>query len=87
MKRNSKAIEVLSTGESATLQAAVSTERSPAMKKRTDRQPVARAALVVLRDGSCLWFPRATVKRSGTAIRVRAAAGVDVVCPPRARTA
>jgi hypothetical protein len=51
------------------------------MKKRTDRQPVARSALVVLRDGSCLWFPRATVKRSRTAIRVRTADGVDVVVP------
>jgi predicted nucleotidyltransferase len=51
------------------------------MKKRTDRQPVARSALVVLRDGSCLWFPRATVKRSRTEIRMRTAGGVDVVVP------
>jgi predicted nucleotidyltransferase len=51
------------------------------MKKRTDRQPVARAALVVLHDASCLWFPRATVKRSRTEIRVRTADGVDVVLP------
>jgi len=58
-----------------------STERGPAVKKRTDRQPVVRSALVVLGDGSCLWFPRATVKRSRTAIRVRTAAGVDVVVP------
>jgi hypothetical protein len=55
--------------------------RSPAIKKRTDRQPVARSALVVLRDGSCLWFPRAAVKRSRSAIRVRTADGVDLVVP------
>ena len=51
------------------------------MKKRTDRQPGARSALVVLRDGSCLWFPRATVKRSRTEVRVRTADGADVVVP------
>jgi uncharacterized protein len=51
------------------------------MKKREDRQPVARSALVVLRDGSCLWLPRAKVKRNRTEIRVRTADGVDVVVP------
>jgi predicted nucleotidyltransferase len=43
--------------------------------------PVDRSALVVLRDGSCLWFSRATVKHSRTEIRVRTAEGVDVVVP------
>ena len=46
------------------------------MKKR-----VARSALVVLRDGSCLWFQRVTVKRSRTEIRLRTADGVEVVVP------
>ena len=51
------------------------------MKKRAVRHRVARSALVVLGDGSCLWFPRATVKRTRTEIRVRTADGVDVVVP------
>ena len=51
------------------------------MKKRAVRHPVARSALLVLRDGSCVWFPRATVKRSRTEIRVRTADGVEVVVP------
>ena len=51
------------------------------MKKRAVRHRVARSALVVLRDGSCLWFQRATVKRSRTGIRVRTADGVEVVVP------
>jgi hypothetical protein len=55
-------------------------ERSPAMKKRTDRQPAAPSVLVVLTNGSCLWFPRATVKRGRMRIRVRTD-GVDVVVP------
>ena len=50
------------------------------MKKRA-RHRVARSALVVLGDGSCLWFPRVTVKRSRTEIRLRTADGVDVVVP------
>ena len=51
------------------------------MKKRAVRHRVTRSALVVLRDGSCLWFPRATVKRSRNEIRLRTADGVDVVVP------
>ena len=51
------------------------------MKKRAVRHRFARSALVVLGDGSCLWFPRVTVKRSRTEIRLRTADGVDVVVP------
>lgn len=51
------------------------------MKKRAVRHRVARSALVVLRDGSCLWLPRAAVKRSRTEIRLRTADGVNVVVP------
>ncbi len=55
---------------------------SLAMKKRTDRQPVAPSVLVVLRDGSCLWFPRAMVRaQSHRDPRAHRRQGVNVVVP------
>ena len=45
------------------------------------RFPTGPSVLVGLADGSCLWFPRALAKRTGTSIRIHPEVGVDIVVP------